>query len=61
MNTTKLTAETITDDQITALRREAAITGDVAMVAICDRALRGEGRAREQCAAVIDDARAMGD
>lgn len=59
--TTELTAETITDDQIRALRREAGEAGDVAMAELCDSALRGNADHRAHCAHVINTARAMGE
>lgn len=68
MPTTKtaaaLTASTITDDQIRALRDEAAEAGDTEMVACCDDALvgiRGDNMiaARQECARVINDAAAQ--
>lgn len=40
-NTNKLTAATITDAQIKALRAEAREHGDLALVEICDLALSG--------------------
>lgn len=39
----KLTADTITDDQIRALRAEADLAGDRAQVAECDQALEEVG------------------
>ena len=62
---------TITDDQIAALRAEAASAGDHAMVAICRVALHDEtdelpragcvtpAAARAECARVIADAHAQ--
>ena len=41
-NTTTITAETITNAQIRALRNEAEKAGDYAQVDICDRALTRE-------------------
>lgn len=55
----RTTADTITNEQITALRREAGAAGDTAMVAVCDRALAGSARARRECARVIADAEAQ--
>lgn len=53
---------TITDEQIATLRAEAGAAGDMAQVAICDRALRGSAAARAECARVIAAARvAAGD
>ena len=54
-------ADALTDDQIQALRDEAAEAGDLEQVAICDRALDLDTEARAECARVIDDARAMDD
>lgn len=45
--------EGITDEQIATLRREAAVAGDDAMVAICDRAEEGDTAARIECARVL--------
>ena len=43
------------DDRVRALRYEAAMAGDMRMVAICDRALdcRDDYEAREECARVM--------
>lgn len=54
-------AHTITDEQIATLRAEAGAAGDMAQVAICDRALRGSAAARAECARVIAEAQAMQD
>lgn len=52
MNTTnELTAETITDNQIEALERDAATSGDLAQVALCRVAL----------ASALDDIADVGD
>lgn len=40
-NANQLTADTITDDQIQALRAEAFAAGDIAQVQCCDIALGG--------------------
>lgn len=58
MNDEPMTARTITDSQIRALRAEAGAHGDAAMVRTCDRALAGRG-GRGECARAIADARAM--
>jgi len=50
---------TITRAQIAALRSEAGVAGDLAQVAICDRALAGDAEARRECARVIADAAAQ--
>lgn len=57
--TTYTTPETITDEQIEALRAEAGAAGDLAQVAICDRAIDGDMQARAECARVIADAQAQ--
>jgi hypothetical protein len=44
---------------VRALRSEAAQAGDSGMVALCDRALTGDGLAWLQCCEVIEDARAQ--
>jgi hypothetical protein len=44
---------------IRALRAEAAEASDYDMVAICDRALRGDALAWGECCEVIEDARAQ--
>ena len=51
----------ITNDQIRALREEAAQFGDEEMVEYCDAALSGDESAREACQDAIDRARAMED
>jgi hypothetical protein len=43
----------ISDLAIDALRSEAAEAGNLEAVALCDRALRGDGAARARCAAAI--------
>lgn len=48
------TTNGITDAQIRALSTEAAEHGDLAQVAVCERALDGDGAARAECARVID-------
>lgn len=58
----KITADNVTDEQIEALRAEAATYGDVAMVDLCDAALTEidcyEVRsARIKCAIAIENAR----
>lgn len=62
------TVDTITDEQIEALRSEAATAGDTRQVQICDAALGLEpdysliiehGRAREMCARAIAAAEAQ--
>lgn len=60
MPTNTLSARTITDDQIRALRDEAGAAGDTDMVRICDLALARRG-GRGLCADAIIAARAMED
>lgn len=52
---------TITLAQIEALSTEAAAHGDLAQVAICDRALAGDESAMAECERVIRDAQAQDD
>ena len=47
----------LTDEQIRALRREAAEAGDDRQVITCDRALAGDDNARMLCALAIRYAR----
>ena len=54
-------SDDVTDEQIAALRDEAAQAGDLDQVAICERALAGDAAARAECARVIDDAQAADD
>jgi hypothetical protein len=56
---TEPTHETITREQIFALRGDAAEAGDYAMIHICDDALDGSPSARATCADAIRDARAQ--
>lgn len=51
----------VTDDQIEQLKTEAARAGDLEQVRICERALRGNVQAREECERVIRAAKAMED
>ena len=55
------TIKTITDREIQKLRDEAAAHGDKAQVGICDRALRGNSKARASCVEAINAASAMDD
>jgi hypothetical protein len=64
--TTHTTTETITDEQIGALRDEAGHAGDIAQIHICTVALGQAGatpeevaRCRADCASVIADAEAQ--
>lgn len=50
------TIETLTDEQLVALRGEAAAAGDSAQVELCRRALRGDERAMAACVRVISEA-----
>ena len=49
----------LTTSGIATLRQEAAVAGDLAQVAICDRALAGSRRAQAECARAIRDAGGM--
>lgn len=53
----RLTPE-ITSEQIEDLRAEAKAYGDQEQVEICDRAIKGDEAALEECARVIDAAQA---
>lgn len=53
------TIDTITDEQIITLGEEAGCAGDLAMVAICERAIGGDEEARAECVEVIRDAEAQ--
>lgn len=53
------TIDTLTDHQIETLYDEAAQAGDLAMVAICRRALSGDDAARAEVVRVITDAEAQ--
>lgn len=53
------TIDTLTDDQIAALSTEAAAAGDLAMVAVCARALAGDDTARTEVVRIIRDAEAQ--
>lgn len=48
-----------TTAQLTALRSEAAMAGDLAQIRLCDRALRGSVRALRECRRVLAAAAAM--
>jgi|TARA_R110001583_G_scaffold154330_1_gene306012 hypothetical protein len=50
---------TPTEAQLEALRTEAAMAGDHAMVAICTDAISGDPVALAECAEVIEAAAAM--
>lgn len=47
------TLRSLMTSDLLAIRQEAAVAGDLAQVAICDRALNGSARARRECARVI--------
>ena len=51
-------AHEITNEQIEALRVEAALSGDMDQADLCTAALGGDAAARAACARAIDDARA---
>ncbi len=51
----------VSDDQIRALKEEAAIAGDLAQVELCALALSGDVGARRKCVDAIADAKAMND
>ena len=62
MTTATLTAETITDDDIRALRAEAQAAGDDAQAQLCTAALStGNDWMRARCVDAILAARAMVD
>ena len=46
-------ARQMTDSDVKALRDEASVAGDLEMVNVCNRALRGSKAARRECAFVI--------
>jgi len=46
---------TVTNKQIQSLRQEAGQAGDSDMVKICDKALKGDMKARAECARVINE------
>lgn len=49
----------ITEQQISNLRDEAGQAGDLAQVALCDRALDGDDAAIAECARAISEAQAQ--
>jgi hypothetical protein len=51
----------MSDDDIRALRTEAAAAGDYEQADLCDRALSGDNEARTECARVIREAAAQDD
>ena len=59
MSAPRTTAETMSDEQIAALRGEAYEAGDVAMASACDRALVGDGPALLACLSAIQNAEAQ--
>lgn len=52
-NTTNMA---VTEEQLRALRDEAAVAGDSATVRDCTAALEGDDAARARCASIIADA-----
>lgn len=56
-----MNAETLTNQQIEAMRDEAAAARDYAMVDTCTRAMSGDQAAAEVVARAIADAAAMDD
>lgn len=56
-----MSANEILRSQIRALAGDAAEAGDLEMVDICRRALRGDDKARAECARVVWEAKAMED
>lgn len=52
-------ADDVTDEQIRALRTEAATVGDDRLVATCDQALSGDEPALVRVASVLTDAAAQ--
>lgn len=54
MSSTTTTIETITNEQIEALRAEGGTAGDMDMVEICDKALEGDEDAIIECVEVIN-------
>lgn len=59
--TKQTTIETVTDEQIKALRSEARAAGDMRQAHICNMALDGDDAARAECVRVIRAAEAMAD
>ena len=53
------TIETITVEQIQALRNEAGAAGDCLMTSICDGALAGDASSIAECVHAINAAEAM--
>jgi len=47
--------QSLTDGEIERLRQAAGQAGDTKQVRICDQALRGNRKARLECASVIAD------
>jgi hypothetical protein len=58
---TDATSETITREQIIALRNEAKAASDYDMADICGQALAGDEDSIRRCERTIDAARAMDD
>lgn len=53
------TIQSVQTPTIETLRAEAATAGDLSMVEVCDRALRGDRHALAQVQRTIADAKAM--
>jgi hypothetical protein len=49
----------VTDEDVRALKQEAAQAGDDAQVSLCDRALAGDSAAMAKCESAIRNARAQ--
>ena len=56
--TTPRTLDSVADADLESLADEAGTAGDLRMVALCRRALRGDAAARAACASAIANARA---
>jgi hypothetical protein len=61
MATTSKSTDTVTDEQIKALRYEAGLSQDWKQVDLCSAALAGDDEARVACERAIRDAQAMAD
>ncbi len=53
--------EALTNDMVSALRRDAGSAGDTVQIELCDLALDGDISARAACAQAINSARALDD
>ena len=54
------TIESITNEQIETLRREAASAGDEQQVRLCDLALDGDAHGLRMCVSAISETEAQG-